>query len=411
MKKLTFALPLALALLFAATSIAFAQATGDGTPPPDGGGGGGAFDLAGAFRDALKAFLRNDLIPGIGIAFTGWFNTVGPGAILKFIGAIVGLLAAGLNELTNGLMGGFDILFQLPPAFTYELSIVTEVSNKLKLVAWAMIGFAMVLDLLWIAMSRIFARPFGAALAAIPNIFVAVLGLQFASSLMRIWIDMSNAISGFVSNPATGLPGLANLQGVDYFSALGIVAILYVIAAFVLIMHRLKMLVLAAMLLIIYPLGIAAVAFPFEFTQRMHKWWLRTFLVVTFVQVPQAVTLGIGAALISAPTITGKFEGPRLGIVSAIIGASCIIAARAIPGMLMGSLAYMELQPGIVRLVARVTAMLSGVAFAGTAGAVAPGAAMVSSLLERFGLARAAAGAGAGGAGFVSTLARGAAAP
>jgi hypothetical protein len=127
----------------------------------------------------------------------------------------------------------------------------------------------------------------------LPTFLLATGGLVFAPTLTRWWIDLANAASAALLDPASGLPGLAEVQGFDRLSALGVLAIVYLTIALLLLLHRLKLVVLAALLLTVAPLAIAAGALPFALAQRFFRWWLATFLAVTFVQVLQAGCLGL----------------------------------------------------------------------------------------------------------------------
>jgi hypothetical protein len=104
----------------------------------------------------------------------------------------------------------------------------------------------------------------------------------------RWWLDLVNAASGALLDPSSGLPGLDQVRGFDRISALGVVAAVYVVFALVFLLHRLKLVVLTGLLLGVAPLAIAAGALPFGLAQRFFRWWLATFLAVTFVQVLQA---------------------------------------------------------------------------------------------------------------------------
>jgi hypothetical protein len=147
-----------------------------------------------------------------------------------------------------------------------------------------------------------------------------------------------------------------------------VVAVVYLIAAFLLLLHRLKLVVVVALLLVAAPLAIAAGALPFPDAQRFFRWWLSTFLGATFVQVLQATCLGLGAALLSAPLVPGEVEGPAQGVLAASVGVGAILAALSLPGMLLGTLARAQLAPGVVGTTLQAAAMLAGIGLAWPAG-------------------------------------------
>ena len=134
-----------------------------------------------------------------------------------------------------------------------------------------MLALALVLGVLWAGLGTILGRPFGHLLNTLPLYLLANAGLVAAPALTRWWIDLVNAASAALLDPSSGLPGLDQVRGFDHVSALGVVAVVYVLFALVFLLHRLKLVVLTALLLTVAPLAIAAGALPFPMAQRFFR--------------------------------------------------------------------------------------------------------------------------------------------
>jgi hypothetical protein len=130
------------------------------------------------------------------------------------------------------------------------------------------------------------------------------------------------------------------MEAVDRVSALGVIALLYLLFALWFLLLRLKLLGLCVVLLGVAPLAIAAGALPFPQAQRFFSWWLTTFLACTFVQVLQAVCLAVGGWMVAQPVVSGGPPGDAArDLLTAAVGAGVILAAAGLPSLLLGSLA------------------------------------------------------------------------
>jgi hypothetical protein len=314
--------------------------------------GPSAGDIAGAVLGGL-----GDVI---GQALTAWFSTAAPVILGRLVAGAFGFLADQLWHLAGGVLQGVNIFTQLPPGWSYDLQPVGELRARLTPVARAVLLLALVLGVLWAGLGTVIGRPFGRLYNHIGTFLLATGGLLAAPQLTRWWIDLCNALSAALLGGDTGLPGLAAVQGWERLSALGVVAVIYLVVALLLLLNRLKLIVYCVLLLAVAPLGIAAGALPVPPAQRFFRWWLATFLGVTFVQVLQAACLGIGGWLISAPLVAGRVEGPGEGLLSAGVGTAAILAAMSLPQMLLGSLARANLAPGVLYAALHAATMLAG---------------------------------------------------
>jgi hypothetical protein len=323
---------------------------------------------SGPSADAVAGAVLGGLGDVIQRALTAWFETSGAAVFGRLLAAGFGALADWLWRAAGPLFGGVNVFTQLPAPWSYDLRPVGELRGRLEPVARAVVLLGLVSGVGWAVAGTLLGRPFGRLLSVVPTFLLASGALLVAPQLCRWWIDLCNALSGALLDPATGLPGLADVRGWDHLSALGVVAVVYLVAAFLLLLHRLKLVVVVALLLAAAPLAIAAGALPFPDAQRFFRWWLSTFLAATFVQVLQAACLGLGAALLSAPLVRGGVDGPAQGVLAASVGVGAILAASSLPGMLLGTLARAQLAPGVVGTTLQAAVMLAGIGLVWPAG-------------------------------------------
>ena len=298
-------------------------------------------------------------------ALVGFFEQSGAAIFGRLLTAAFGVVASWLWRAAGPSSGGSTSSPSCRRRGATTCRPVGELRGRLEPVARAVVLLGLVLGIGWAVAGTLLGRPFGRLLNVVPTFLLATGGLLVAPQLCRWWIDFCNALSGALLDPATGLPGLAEVRGWEQFSALGVVAVVYLIVCLLLLLHRLKLVVVCALLLAVAPLAVAAGALPVPQAQRFFSWWLSTFLGVTFVQVLQACCLGLGAALLSAPFAGGRADGPAEGMLSALVGIGAITAAMSLPGMLLGSLARAHLAPGVLATALQVATILAGFGFAG----------------------------------------------
>jgi hypothetical protein len=272
----------------------------------------------------------------------------------KAISLAFGAVVVWIWSALGPLLGAVNFWTRLPAQWTTELAPVVAMRQQLMPLARALLLLGLVLSVGGGVLGALLPQrsvsvggttlslsgsPFTRLLTTVPTFALASAGLIAAPQLAGWWFGFVNAVSDALLSPGAGLPGLARMELVDRLSALGIVAVVYLFFALFFLLLRIKLLVVCAVLLTIMPLAIVAGALPFPQAQRFFSWWFTTLLWATFVQVLQAVCLGIGAAMITAPVVTsGAPSGPTEDLMSAAIGVGAILAAAAFPGMLLGAL-------------------------------------------------------------------------
>jgi len=309
--------------------------------------------------------------------FNAWWETQGPGLIGEAIASIFGLLAQALWSVAGDFLGGSNLFTQVPPAWSYELAPVLTMRSRLEPLGGALLTLALVVALLWIGLGTLWGKPFGRVLSSLPTWLLLSGAILLAPDLQRWWVDFSNSASAALLDPATGLPGLGAILDPELAAELGMVVVVYLGYGLWFFVRRIKVLVLAVLCIAIAPIAVAAGAFPIPHAQRFFHWWLATFLACTFVQVPQAVCLGIGAAMLAEAVAGNGYDTPMEGMVSALMGVGSIAAAGELPGLLLGSL----VRAGVGGTSVVNTALQMGTILAGgaMAGAVArAGAATVT---------------------------------
>lgn len=336
-------------------------------PPPSGGVSLPSFpspvEIAGAFFDRLgdwlNAYIANSL----------------PALVVRGLLAAFGWLANALWDLAAALFGATNILTQLPGQWVYELDPVQRAITRLSSVALATVGLAAALTLLLIVASLGSGRSCARYVWYLPRQVIAGALLVWLAGLIRWWVDFCNALSGALADPRTGLAGLGR-PGFDQYSALAVIALVYAVVSVLFFFSRAKVLVHAALLTAVSPLAIAAWVLPVDYAQRFASWWLGLFLGITFVQVPQAVCLAIGAALMASLFAGGDAGagGVTEGALAFVMGIGSIGAAWAMPGMLSRQLARgaLGLQQGQVSTALHLATMLAGIGIAAGPTATVP---------------------------------------
>jgi hypothetical protein len=335
--------------------------------------------LSDALNDALAQFghdLLLQLNDALQSAFSTWMSNSAPSLFGRLLTMAIGALAQWLWQAAGGALGGFNLFTQLPPMWSYELRPAVELRDRLGPLAKGLVGLAFLAGIGWGAVCLATGRTFSRVVGALPTFLLATGGLLAAPTLCKWWIDFANAASASLMNPSSGLPGLEQVRGWEYESALGVVALVYLVVAVLMLLTRLKLVVIVCLLLVVAPIALASAALPVPLAQRFFSWWLATFAGAVFVQVLQAVCFGLGAALLAAPFVTGGVEGPAEAVLSASIGIGSLLAAMALPGMLLGSLARAGLAPGVLGSALQAGTLLAGfglplAASMGAAGAAA----------------------------------------
>jgi hypothetical protein len=338
-------------LLAVATAVPVLAQTPDPTPTPAPPAGPSAGDIGGAVASALLSGLP-DLLYALGLRF---FREGLPG----LLGDAVQWALRALWDGVAWLFAPINVFTQLPDLWTYNLPAVRVARDQLAPPAAAIVAAATVATVLLAGLGTIIGRPFGWVLNRAPYLLLAGAGIAAWPLVSRWWVDFANALSGALLDPLTGLPGLDQMTAVGQALNLGWVALLYAVFALFFLVQRITLLVYACLCLAIGPLAIAAGVLPVPLAQRFFGWWLTTFLGVCFVQVLQALCLGIGANIL---LVGGASSDGRQGVMAGLIGAGAILAAGTVPGLLLRRLTPAAASaPGWLWTVLNAATVLAGV--------------------------------------------------
>jgi hypothetical protein len=307
--------------------------------------------------------LANAILGGLQGVLTTTLETLWDRSGLVVAAQVVSFLLGGIVlwvwQTLGPVLGAVNFFTRLPPQWTTELAPMLAIRARLMPLAGAIALLGLVGGLVWGVICLHRGRPLTRLFSAVPTFLLATGGLVLAPQLMDWWVRFCNATSDALLTPGSGLPGLERMELMASISALGVVAVVYLLFGLFFLLLRLKLLVLVLLLLATAPLGIAAGALPFPQAQKFFFWWLTTFVAVTFVQVLQAVCLGIGSALLAAPVTPG---GDAVqDVMSCCIGIGAILAAATVPGLLLGSLARTGVGGPSLQTVLTVASVIAGV--------------------------------------------------
>ena len=315
--------PLVVLLTVALTSTAWAQEA----PPPAGPSWG---------PEAIVDGLLNGLGQVLQGAMTQWVQDAGPLVLGRLVATLLGGFLTVLRDLAGGTLGGASLYLGVPPQWSYDLPVVRDVAARLRPVAVAVLALSLTLGVVLAGVGTLLGRPFSRLFAHAGAFLFATAGLVVGFPLVRWWIDLLNALT-LAMIGGGGLPGLEEAQGLDLYTAQGVVALLYTVVAVLFLLTRLKLLVIVAGLVAVAPLAIACGAVPFAQCQRFFGWWLSTLLAASAVGVLQAACLAIAAAFVASPLTAGG--GPDQQLVGVAAGIGGVLAAQTLPPFLLGALA------------------------------------------------------------------------
>jgi hypothetical protein len=199
-------------------------------------------------------------------------------------------------------------------------------------------GLAGALIVARLVAGAVFDWPFpGWALAVVKVAALAPL-VAAAPAAMLALIRAGNALSAALFDPGSGLPGLAGADGYDKAAGTGAAMLFYFATCLWLWWVRVQIVLAALLLFATSPLAVACWALPFGTCAWIARAWLTTFIGVVAVQVLMALTLGIGAALLSANVVQGGAESAPAGVVNVALAAALVGATCWIPRRVLGAL-------------------------------------------------------------------------
>ena len=159
-----------------------------------------------------------------------WWDQSGPVVLGRLVAVAFGAVVAWIWAAVGPVLSAVDFFTRIPPQWSYELAPLVQLRERLMPLGGAIVLLGLVLGIGWGVVGLWFGRPFGRLLSAIPTFLLATGGLLVAPEAMAWWIRFCNAASGALLAPGTGLPALREMEAVDRVSALGVIALVYLLS-------------------------------------------------------------------------------------------------------------------------------------------------------------------------------------
>ncbi|TAJ16117.1 MAG: hypothetical protein EPO65_13895, partial [Dehalococcoidia bacterium] len=202
--------------------------------------------------------------------------------------AVVELIAGSLIEAIRGFVdwaSGFgdsslNIITRTPPAGTYESTTVRALWDLSRGVANA----SLAVIVMWggfnvIVKQHLMRSPYDGVMELLPRILLAAIAANLSLELVRVLIDLNNALAGAVGG--VGLPGYDQATASQSGMAMVMVAVTYAIVALLLTFQMLMRLALICLLIVVAPVMVVTWVLPQ--TQGWVRWWAH-LLPITVMQ-------------------------------------------------------------------------------------------------------------------------------
>jgi hypothetical protein len=205
------------------------------------------------------------------------------------------------------------------------------------------LGLAAVVTLGLSMLSVLGGRPPAELFSGLRHFVRGTVGLILGTRLYLTLIEVCNSLSARLLDPAGGLPGLEHMTAAGQLVAYPVVALVYLLFATVFFFTRAKVVFTCVACLVLAPVAFVLGALPFKKAQDVYDVWLTYAVASAFVQVVQAVLLGIGANVLTHGTSAAQVTPGVLG--AGIVGVVSVFAAGTAPTMILGALLHRGLVP------------------------------------------------------------------
>jgi hypothetical protein len=259
------------------------------------------------------------------------------------------------------LFAPFNVFFQIPTWIVGQPFVETAWGILLPVAAVAL-GLAAVATLGLSMLSILGGRPPAVLFSGLRHFVRGTAGLLLGTRLYLTLIDVSNSLVARFLDPAGGLPGFDRLTAFGQAVTLPVLAVIYLVFACVFFVSRAKVVLTCIVCLILAPLAFVLGAMPFKKAQDAYDVWLTYAVASAFVQVVQAVFLGLGASILIHGT-AGSGQSAPSEAMAAVVGILSIAAAGTMPTMLLGAMLNRALVPsGTLHRAADVSLQLASFA-------------------------------------------------
>lgn len=265
--------------------------------------------------------------------------------------AVVELIAGSMIEAIRGFVdwasglgdSSLNIITRTPAAGTYESTTVRALWDLSRGIANA----SLAVIVMWggfnvIVKQHLMRSPYDGVMELLPRVLLAAIAANLSLELVRVLIDLNNALAGAVGG--VGLPGYDQATASQSGMAMVMVAVTYAIVALLLTFQMLMRLALICLLIVVAPVMVVTWVLPQ--TQGWVRWWAHLLPITVMQQAVQVLVLRLGTALMVELT-PGSTSNALLTLLLGI--AVCYLTLR-VPSMLSSQARYSGLS-SVVSLV------------------------------------------------------------
>jgi hypothetical protein len=255
-------------------------------------------------------------------------------------------LRAWLSAAWDAVWGAFEPFnfFTQIPTWIVGLPFIERAWDTLFPLAAVGLGLAAVATLGLSMVSVMGGKPPDVLFSGLRHVMRGAVGLIVGTRLYLTFIEVSNGLSARLLDPTGGLPGLERMNTLGQAVSFPVLLLLYALFACLFFFIRAKVVFTCVACLILAPVAFVLGALPFKKAQDAFDVWLTFAVASAFVQVVQAVFLGIGANVLIHGT-AGAGQGPQEEVAAGIVGIMSIFAAGTVPTMILGAMLNRSLVP------------------------------------------------------------------
>jgi hypothetical protein len=265
--------------------------------------------------------------------------------------AVVELIAGSMIEAIRGFVdwasglgdSSLNIITRTPPEGTYESTTVRALWDLSRGIANA----SLAVIVMWggfnvIVKQHLMRSPYDGVMELLPRILLAAIAANLSLELVRVLVDLNNALAGAVGG--VGLPGYDQATASQSGMAMVMVAVTYAIVALLLTFQMLMRLALICLLIVVAPVMVVTWVLPQ--TQGWVRWWAHLLPITVMQQAVQVLVLRLGTALMVELTP----GSPSNALLTLLLGIAVCYLTLRVPSMLSSQARYSGLS-SVVSLV------------------------------------------------------------
>lgn len=257
---------------------------------------------------------------------TQWVQQVLTAALTALLSGLLNALQQVLAWASGLHTSSFNFVTLTPPAGTYASSAVMTLWRWVVGVADGALVLLTLVGGYNVMLRSTLGTRYASAMELLPRLALAALAANLSLVFASFFIDVNNALCDGVGQ--IGLPGYGSLGATAQTLAGLLLALIYGIVGFLLVLQMLLRLALLDILIVTAPLGLLCWALPQ--TQEWARLWTSTFVATVLVQFLQVLVLKLGASLILQPT-PGQLD---TAVLTLLAGIADLYLTLKLPGWL-----------------------------------------------------------------------------